>query len=146
MKRSSINQDRVKESEKIDGFGPADPMPVVAAEQIKLRKRRKAWNDRPNNVSILRWIRRADLKRVDAWLFEENLTYAELVDRCRELLNVKLSVSSVHRYYKRERVNHRPLCPSTVPVVRRGNDAKIEPGRGKIGGGGNRPAGKPARP
>src|SRR5713226_4699616 len=128
MKRSPIKGDPVKESEKIDGFGPASPMPVVAAEQMKLRKRRNAMNDRPNNVSILRWLRYADLKRVNAWLFEENVTYAELVSRCRELLNVELSVSSAHRYYKRERAKHRPLCPSTVPVVRQGNEPKLESG------------------
>ncbi len=39
--------------------------------------------------------------KVDAWLFEEGLTYKEVVERCLREFGLKVSKSSVGRYYDR---------------------------------------------
>ncbi len=40
--------------------------------------------------------------KVDAWLFEEGLTYKEVVERCLREFGLKVSKSSVGRYYERK--------------------------------------------
>ena len=35
---------------------------------------------------------------VDRWLFQENATYEQVVQRCRDLFHLKLTGTSVHRY------------------------------------------------
>ena len=39
--------------------------------------------------------------RVDAWLFEEGWTYEEVVAGCLRVFGLKVSKSSVGRYYER---------------------------------------------
>src|SRR5262249_2888140 len=39
--------------------------------------------------------------QLDVWLFEENCTYREVVERCREHFGVEAGKSSVARYYDR---------------------------------------------
>ncbi|MDB6065164.1 MAG: hypothetical protein JWR26_1372 [Pedosphaera sp.] len=77
--------------------------------------------NKPNAKSPLHRLPRAQRERVDRWLFEENVTYAELVERCRQLLNVEVSIASAHRYYKEECPKHRPGCLRRATIVRQGN-------------------------
>ncbi|MDB6067202.1 MAG: hypothetical protein JWR26_3410, partial [Pedosphaera sp.] len=70
---------------------------------------------KPNSNSILHGLPAEQRERVDAWLFEENVSYSEVADRCRQLLNVKVSRAAVHRYYERECVARRLegiACPA----------------------------------
>src|SRR5947209_4232730 len=70
---------------------------------------------KPNSYSILHGLPTEQRERIDTWLFEENVSYSELVLRCRQLLEVKVSESSVRRYYERRCVARRlegPACPA----------------------------------
>jgi hypothetical protein len=49
----------------------------------------------------LRGLPAAQRVKVDAWLFEEGRTYEEVVDGCLRQFGLKLSKSSVGRYYER---------------------------------------------
>src|SRR5690349_18009628 len=40
--------------------------------------------------------------KVDEWLFKENATYREVVQRCAKDFGVSLTIASVGRYYRRE--------------------------------------------
>jgi hypothetical protein len=57
---------------------------------------------KPNSNSIVHGLPAEQRERVDLWLFEENVSYSEVADRCRQLFNVKVSRAAVHRYYERE--------------------------------------------
>ncbi|MDB6066455.1 MAG: hypothetical protein JWR26_2663 [Pedosphaera sp.] len=57
---------------------------------------------KPNSNSIVHGLPAEQRERVDHWLFEENVSYEEVADRCRQLMNVKVSRAAVHRYYERE--------------------------------------------
>ncbi|MDB6066074.1 MAG: hypothetical protein JWR26_2282 [Pedosphaera sp.] len=56
---------------------------------------------KPNSSSILHGLPPEQRERVDLWLFDENVSYAEVAYRCRKLMNVKLSKAAVQRYYRR---------------------------------------------
>src|SRR5260370_18098029 len=43
--------------------------------------------------------------KVDAWLFEEGFTYEEVVEGCLQEFGLKVSKSSVGRYYERMSAN-----------------------------------------
>ncbi len=49
----------------------------------------------------LRGLPEAQRVKVEAWLFEEGLTYKEVVERCLREFGLKVSKSSVGRYYER---------------------------------------------
>jgi hypothetical protein len=69
---------------------------------------------KPRSNSILHGLTAEQRERVDYWLFEENVSYEEMVDRCRKILEVKVSRSSVRRYYERGCVARRleeVACP-----------------------------------
>ena len=57
---------------------------------------------KPNGNSILHGLPPEQRERVNLWLFEENVGYEDVADRCRKILEVKVSRSSVQRYYERE--------------------------------------------
>jgi hypothetical protein len=63
--------------------------------------------NKPYSTSILHGLPAEQQERVNTWLFEENVSYSELVHRCRQLLNVKVSETSARRYYARECVARR---------------------------------------
>jgi hypothetical protein len=63
--------------------------------------------NKPYSNSILHGLPTEQRERIDTWLFEENVSYAEVVHRCRQLLEVKVSTSSVQRYYERQCVTRR---------------------------------------
>jgi hypothetical protein len=70
---------------------------------------------KPYSNSILHGLPAEQRERIDTWLFEENVSYSELVLRCRQVLEVKVSESSVQRYYERRCVARRleePACPA----------------------------------
>ncbi|MDB6065551.1 MAG: hypothetical protein JWR26_1759 [Pedosphaera sp.] len=62
---------------------------------------------KPNSSSILHGLTPEQRERVDLWLFEENVSYDEVADRRRKIMEVKLSRSSVRRYYERECFNRK---------------------------------------
>ncbi|MDB6067144.1 MAG: hypothetical protein JWR26_3352, partial [Pedosphaera sp.] len=65
--------------------------------------------------SILHGLPPEQRERVDAWLFEENVSYSEVAHRCQQLLNVKVSSGAVQRYYRRACVMRRLegiACPA----------------------------------
>src|SRR6266566_2019698 len=51
--------------------------------------------------SKLRGLPEAQRVKVDAWLFEEGRTYEEVVEGCLREFGLKVSKSSVGRYYER---------------------------------------------
>ncbi|MDB6068141.1 MAG: hypothetical protein JWR26_4349 [Pedosphaera sp.] len=57
---------------------------------------------KPRSNSILHGLTPEQRERVDGWLFEENLSYARVVERCGEELGVRVSPTSARRYYERE--------------------------------------------
>src|ERR1700692_3747506 len=57
--------------------------------------------------SILNGLAPEQRERVDYWLFEENVSYQEVADRCRQILEVKVPRTSVRRYYERECFNRK---------------------------------------
>ncbi|MDB6067032.1 MAG: hypothetical protein JWR26_3240 [Pedosphaera sp.] len=68
---------------------------------------------KPNSSSILHGLPPEQRERVNLWLFEENVSYEEVADRCRKIMEVKVSRSSVQRYYERECIVRRlegPAC------------------------------------
>ena len=62
---------------------------------------------KPYSNSIVHGLPAEQRERVDLWLFEENVSFAEVAHRCQQLMNVKLSSSSVQRYYRRACVQRR---------------------------------------
>src|SRR5260221_9213668 len=52
--------------------------------------------------SKLQGLRVAQRVKVDAWLFEEGRTYVEVVEGCLREFGLKVSKSSVGRYYERK--------------------------------------------
>ncbi|MDB6065490.1 MAG: hypothetical protein JWR26_1698 [Pedosphaera sp.] len=57
--------------------------------------------------SILHGLKPEQRERVDVWLFDENVSYQEVADRCRQMLEVKVPRTSVRRYYERECFNRK---------------------------------------
>lgn len=53
--------------------------------------------------SVLRSLPPEQRAKVDAWLFEEETSHAEVAKRCREQFGVELAESSVGRYSQQER-------------------------------------------
>ncbi|MDB6067715.1 MAG: hypothetical protein JWR26_3923, partial [Pedosphaera sp.] len=69
---------------------------------------------KPRSNSIVHGLPPEQRERVDVWLFEENVSYAEVAHRCQQLMNVKVSRAAVNRYYERECVARRleeVACP-----------------------------------
>ncbi|MDB6066087.1 MAG: hypothetical protein JWR26_2295 [Pedosphaera sp.] len=62
---------------------------------------------KPYSNSIVHGLPAEQRERVDLWLFEENVSYAEVAHRCQQLLNVKVSSAAVQRYYRRACVQRR---------------------------------------
>jgi hypothetical protein len=62
---------------------------------------------KPNSNSILHGLKPEQRQQMDLWLFEENVSYSEVVDRCRKMWEVKVPRTSVRRYYERECVARR---------------------------------------
>jgi len=58
--------------------------------------------------------------KVDAWLFEEGLTYKEVVDGCLREFGLKVSKSSVGRYYEQ-------TCANRFAKVQREKRMALEP-------------------
>jgi hypothetical protein len=80
----------------------------MSANQPKTKnkgKNRMAMKPRSN--SIVHGLPAEQRERVDLWLFEENVSYAEVAHRCQQLMNVKLSSAAVQRYYRRACVQRR---------------------------------------
>jgi hypothetical protein len=57
---------------------------------------------KPNSHSILHGLTPEQRELVDGWLFEENLSHAKVGERCGQELGVKVSRTSVRRYYERQ--------------------------------------------
>ncbi|MDB6064145.1 MAG: hypothetical protein JWR26_353 [Pedosphaera sp.] len=77
-------------------------------------KRKDCMRTKPRSNSIVHGLPPEQRERVDYWLFEENVSYSEVADRCRKILDVKVSRAAVHRYYERECVARRlegAACP-----------------------------------
>jgi hypothetical protein len=52
--------------------------------------------------SILHGLPQEQRARVNGWLFDKNLTYAQVAEGCGKCFGVKVSRSSVGRYYERQ--------------------------------------------
>ncbi|MDB6066990.1 MAG: hypothetical protein JWR26_3198, partial [Pedosphaera sp.] len=46
--------------------------------------------NKPRSSSIVHGLTAEQRERVDLWLFEENVSYEEVADRCRKILEVKV--------------------------------------------------------
>lgn len=57
---------------------------------------------KPRRDSKLHGLPRKQRAMVDKWLFDKGLTYQEVADACRETFGLRVSRSSVGRYYERE--------------------------------------------
>ena len=57
---------------------------------------------KPKGNAVLSGLTPEQQAQVERWLFAENATYSEVVERCRKEFGVAVGVSSVGRHYRRE--------------------------------------------
>jgi hypothetical protein len=69
--------------------------------------------------SILHGLPEEQRARVNGWLFDKNLTYAQVAEGCAKMFGVRVSRSSVSRYYERqmlERMGRVSECAGARPM------------------------------
>jgi hypothetical protein len=57
---------------------------------------------RPRSDTAIRQLTPEQRARVDAWLFEEELPYRDVVAQCQKELGTELTLGSLSRYYQQE--------------------------------------------
>ena len=57
---------------------------------------------KPRGHSVLDRLPPEQRVEVNKWLFDENATYREVIDRCRKEFGVNVVITTVARYYQRE--------------------------------------------
>jgi hypothetical protein len=67
--------------------------------------------------SILRRLPPEQRAKVDGWLFDDQLTYGEVAERCRQELGVELDTASVGRYCRQEQGRRPKPADDPLPMV-----------------------------
>ncbi len=121
----NVTQDKGagREAENLIGGSPS-PLPSPPGEgdrpgARKIGHRRTVRRGRCD--SILRRLPPEQRAKVDGWLFDDQLTYAEVAERCRQELGVQLDTASVGRYCRQEQARRPKPADEPLPVADSGN-------------------------
>jgi hypothetical protein len=96
-------------------------------------------NRKPRKDSILHNLPPEQRVKVDKWLFDKGMSYAQVAESCARFLGVKVSKSSVARYYQRRmegkiKITSKSKSKSMSGIVSgRGSEAMMEDGGKEAG-------------